>query len=71
MLTHSRIVLNQEGRYASTVKANFDLARSIGLTVTPAFVIVTESNILNVIEGYQTIESFRNQLDSSLSQGEK
>jgi protein-disulfide isomerase len=51
------------GKYSSVVDENYNLAKSLGLKGTPAFLILSGDRELAMIEGYQTIDTVRKELD--------
>jgi protein-disulfide isomerase len=50
-------------KYSSVVRENYDLAKSLNLTGTPAFLILSDDKEFVRIEGFQTIDAFRKELD--------
>src|SRR5581483_168968 len=53
------------GQYASLVKDNYDLARSIGLDATPSFILIADGQIPKLLRGaypYSTFEGVINDL---------
>lgn len=51
------------GKYAQTVKDNFDLAKTVGLNATPSFIIVPAAGKPTLIEGAQPYQAFQKVLD--------
>lgn len=52
------------GKYASVVKENYNLARSVGLKATPSFIVLVEGETPKLIEGahpYSTFERVVNE----------
>lgn len=57
----------ESGKYSSTIEDSLDLARSLGLKGTPAFVIIADGKSPVMIEGFQPIDVFKRELDRLLS----
>lgn len=51
------------GKYSSIVNENYDLAKNLGLKGTPAFLILSGDRELARLEGFQTIDALRKELD--------
>jgi protein-disulfide isomerase len=51
------------GKYSSTVRANYDLARNLGLSATPSFIIVPEKGQPHLIQGAYPYSAFQQVID--------
>ena len=54
-------------KYAEEVRENYDLARTIGLSATPSFVIIPADGEPESIIGAQPYQTFQQKIDDALS----